>query len=69
MNVLVTGAPDAAPRHRTLIETIGWSHDLLAPIERKLFRRLALFAEDGRSMQPRRPAHSGTSMRRSLSTR
>jgi non-specific serine/threonine protein kinase len=45
MNVLVTGAPDAAPRHRTLIETIGWSHDLLAPIETKLFRRLALFAD------------------------
>jgi tetratricopeptide (TPR) repeat protein len=43
-DLLVTGAPDAAPRHRTLIATIGWSHDLLAPIERKLFRRLALFA-------------------------
>jgi predicted ATPase len=43
-DVLVTGAPDAAPRHRTLIATIGWSHDLLAPVERKLFRRLALFA-------------------------
>jgi predicted ATPase len=36
MDLLVTGAPDAAPRHRTLIATVGWSHDLLAPIERKL---------------------------------
>jgi predicted ATPase/DNA-binding CsgD family transcriptional regulator len=44
MDLLVTGAPDAAVRHRTLVTTIGWSHDLLAPIERKLFRRLALFA-------------------------
>jgi predicted ATPase/DNA-binding CsgD family transcriptional regulator len=45
LDLLMTGAPDAAPRHRTLIATIGWSHDLLTPDERKLFRRLALFAD------------------------
>jgi predicted ATPase/DNA-binding CsgD family transcriptional regulator len=44
LELLRTGAPDTAARHRTLITTIGWSHDLLTPDERKLFRRLALFA-------------------------
>jgi predicted ATPase len=34
LGVLRTGAPDTAVRHRTLIATIGWSHDLLTPDER-----------------------------------
>ena len=31
-------------RHQTLSATIDWSHDLLAPAERTLFRRLCVFA-------------------------
>jgi non-specific serine/threonine protein kinase len=45
LDLRITGAPDAAPRHHTLTATISWSHDLLAPDERKLFRRLAIFAD------------------------
>ncbi|MFJ8827082.1 ATP-binding protein [Streptomyces sp. NPDC102467] len=42
-------APDApgataAPRHRTLRTTIGWSHELCAPLERLLWARLSVFA-------------------------
>jgi len=34
----------AAPgRHRTLEETLDWSHQLLAPAEQRLFRRLGVF--------------------------
>jgi predicted ATPase/class 3 adenylate cyclase len=38
------GERDADPRQRTLRATIAWSHDLLEPGERTLFRRLAVFA-------------------------
>jgi predicted ATPase len=38
----LTGGPDdAVPRQRTLRSTMAWSHDLLTPAERTLFRRLA----------------------------
>jgi DNA-binding CsgD family transcriptional regulator len=44
VDLLTDGPYDAAPRHRTLQSTIAWSHDLLTPAERTLFRRLGIFA-------------------------
>jgi predicted ATPase/DNA-binding CsgD family transcriptional regulator len=42
---LLTGGSRAAlPRHQTLRTAIEWSHDLLRPEERALFRRLSAFA-------------------------
>ncbi|MPZ87204.1 MAG: hypothetical protein GEU81_03825, partial [Nitriliruptorales bacterium] len=41
---LLTGGPvDAAGRQRTLADAIRWSEDLLAPDERTVLRRLAVF--------------------------
>jgi predicted ATPase/DNA-binding CsgD family transcriptional regulator len=40
---LTDGPDDAVPRQRTLRSTIAWSHDLLTPVERTLFRRLGIF--------------------------
>ncbi len=43
-SVLRTKSHAAPTRHQTLTATLQWSHDLLEPDERTLFRRLAAFA-------------------------
>ncbi|HEY5488348.1 MAG TPA: tetratricopeptide repeat protein, partial [Candidatus Limnocylindrales bacterium] len=42
--LLTGGSRLSVPRHQTLRATIDWSHDLLSPEERAVFRRLAAFA-------------------------
>jgi predicted ATPase/class 3 adenylate cyclase len=37
------GSRRAQERHRTLLATVSWSYDLLAPAEQAVFRRLAAF--------------------------
>src|SRR5712692_85616 len=42
---LLTGGSRAGPaRHRTLQSALDWSHDLMSDDERRLFRRLSMFA-------------------------
>jgi predicted ATPase/DNA-binding CsgD family transcriptional regulator len=43
LQVLAAGPQDAPDRQQTLRYAIAWSHDLLPPSERTLFRRLAVF--------------------------
>jgi len=42
--LLTGGARGALPRQKTLEASVAWSHDLLIPDERVLFRRLSVFA-------------------------
>src|ERR1700722_5162662 len=44
--LLTGGRRTALPRHRTLRATVDWSHGLLDEDERKLFRRLSVFAAE-----------------------
>jgi non-specific serine/threonine protein kinase len=44
LRLLAGGVRDAPARQQTLRATLTWSHDLLTPDERRLFRRLAVFA-------------------------
>ncbi len=42
--LLTGGSRTSLPRHQTLRAAIDWSHDLLSPGERALFRRVSVFA-------------------------
>jgi predicted ATPase/class 3 adenylate cyclase len=44
LKLLTGGARDQPARHRTLRDTLGWSHDLLTGAERELFSCLSVFA-------------------------
>jgi predicted ATPase/class 3 adenylate cyclase len=44
LRFLTRGARDLPERHQSLRRAIDWSHDLLETEERRLFRRLSLFA-------------------------
>ena len=44
LELLTADGEDLPARHLTMRRTVGWSYDLLAPHEQKLFRRLAIFA-------------------------
>ncbi len=44
--LLTSGQRTAVNRHQTLESTLDWSHDLLDDSERRVFRRLAVFAGD-----------------------
>ncbi|HEX2916559.1 MAG TPA: tetratricopeptide repeat protein [Chloroflexia bacterium] len=43
LDLLTGGARDLPERQQTLRTTIEWSYDLLTPIQKQLFRRLAIF--------------------------
>jgi predicted ATPase/DNA-binding SARP family transcriptional activator/DNA-binding CsgD family transcriptional regulator len=44
LKLLTAGGRTAVPRHRTLRATLDWSYYLLAEPEKRLFRRLSVFA-------------------------
>ncbi len=54
--LLVGGGRDLPVRQQTLRQAIDWSHELLTDAEKRLFRRLAVFAGSARSRAPRRCA-------------
>jgi predicted ATPase/DNA-binding XRE family transcriptional regulator/Tfp pilus assembly protein PilF len=44
LSILVGGARDLPTRQQTMEGAIGWSYDLLGPLEQAFFRRLSVFA-------------------------
>jgi non-specific serine/threonine protein kinase len=44
LELLTADGEDLPARHLTMRRAVGWSYDLLAPHEQKLFRRMAIFA-------------------------
>jgi predicted ATPase/class 3 adenylate cyclase len=45
LSVLTSGPRSLPERQRTLRAAIAWSHDLLDPVERRLFARLSVFSD------------------------
>ena len=43
LRLLTTGDPSAAERHKTLLASIAWSHELCSPHEQLLWARLSVF--------------------------
>jgi predicted ATPase len=58
LGLLTTGSRDV-PRQQTLPPTLEWSHELLAPEERVVFRRVAVFAGGFRLDAAESVAHQG----------
>jgi predicted ATPase/class 3 adenylate cyclase len=44
LRLLIGGSRTALPRHQTLEALIGWSYDMLSPLEQELLDRLSVFA-------------------------
>ena len=44
LRILTSGPGDAPQRHQTMRATIDWSFQLLTPVERAVFRNLAVFS-------------------------
>ena len=44
LRLLVGGTLDLPRRQRTIRDTVAWSHDLLGPLQARLFRRLSVFS-------------------------
>jgi predicted ATPase/DNA-binding XRE family transcriptional regulator len=44
LRLLVGGTVDLPRRQRTIRDTVAWSHDLLGPLQARLFRRLSVFS-------------------------
>ena len=64
-NLLTTGSRSALPRQQTLRALIDWSHDLLSPEEKILFRRLAVF-HGGRTLEAVEDVCSGDGIAQAL---
>jgi predicted ATPase/class 3 adenylate cyclase len=62
-HLLTTGSRTAVPRQQTLRSLIDWSYDLLNDAERKLLRRLPVFAR-GRSLEAIEAVCSGEGLDR-----
>jgi predicted ATPase len=45
LGLLTGGHTGGHPRHRSMLASIGWSHELCTPAERLLWARLSVFAE------------------------
>ena len=66
--LLSRGRRTAPGRHQTLRAALEWSLDLLSPVERRVFTRLAVFAGHG-TLDGRRRRVRGRARRRRMRSR